>query len=84
MTSIEEWGTQVRRHTLAEIQGPEAAERTLVRSQILAPQLPEDLRGEGLLSWRPSIEGAGHHPRSDEARARDAGLSVKQWRKLSR
>ena len=55
----------------------------LVRSQLLARELPDGLRDEGLLSRR-SADGAGTHPRSDEAKARDAGLAIEQWRALSR
>jgi hypothetical protein len=84
MGSFEEWGTRVRRHTLTEEHGTDEAERALVRSRLLAPRLPDDLRGEGLLSWRPSPDGAGHHPRTDEQRARDVGLTVEQWRRLAR
>ena len=81
---FEEWTAKVRLHVLAEVHGPEEAERRVKRSPLLARELPDDLQGEGLLSRRPSADGAGIHPRSDEAKARDAGLAIEQWRALSR
>jgi hypothetical protein len=84
MGTFSDWVSWVRFRTMAEEVGDDEAQRTMVRSQLLVPRLPTDLRDEGLLSRRPSIEGARHRPRTDEQRARDAGLSVEQWRRLAR
>jgi hypothetical protein len=81
---FQDWSAQMRRHTLTEAHGPQAADVMLVRSPLLVPKLPDDLWDEGLLSRRRSADGAGQHPRSEEARARDAGLSVEAWRRLAR
>jgi hypothetical protein len=84
MGTFENWAGKVRLHTMTAAYGPDEAERLTVRSPLLVPELPDDLRDEGLLSRRRRDVGGGVRAKSDEAKARDTGITVERWRKLAR
>jgi hypothetical protein len=96
---FQEWVRQVRLDTLTEKYGPEQAERLMERQRSLVPDERHpgssatrmeadwqrwDQRDESILLGRRPVEGARRRVKSEEERARDAGLSVEQWRRLAR